>query len=106
MQARSREFRSKIPPGVKLIIGLTPGPASTVSADAAELRTGLLREWNRWINADVLLTNLPAALPDGFFSRTSHLNQQGQRVFTSLLEKELASVLGNAVNQAAENPVR
>lgn len=104
MQARSRAFRATIPPGAKLIIGLTPWPASLVSTGAARRRAGLLREWNRFISADVLLTNLPPALPDAFFSPTSHLNRRGQRVFTELLGEQLAAVLQGPAVDAAKHP--
>ena len=52
-----------------------------------------LRQWNEWIEADALLTNLPPTLPGVFFSPGAHLNQAGQRVFTQALAREIAPLL-------------
>jgi hypothetical protein len=93
IKAESRIFRGQVPVGTKLFIGLTPGPTSFVSAQEARERPELLREWNRFIRADVMLTNLPSTLPDWCFSESKHLNQIGQKRFTALLAKELAPLL-------------
>jgi hypothetical protein len=39
--------------------------------------------------ADVLLTNLPARLPNGYFGSPFHLNPDGARHFTEELAREL-----------------
>ena len=93
---RSRAFRAEVPAGVKLFIGFTPGPASRMPPGASEERIDLLREWNQAIGADALLTNLPASLPDAFYSKTAHLNATGQREFTMILAEELAAALDQA----------
>jgi hypothetical protein len=89
LERESRAFRQALPEGTVVCVGLTPGPASTVAAGAAAERDALLLEWNQWLRADVLLTNLPVTLPDALFSPTAHLNDAGQRVFTAELAKAL-----------------
>ena len=74
-------------------MGLTPGMAGTSGPNEHSRREALLRQWNTWLDADVILTNLPATLPDVFFSPGAHLNQAGQMVYTRLLAKELAPLL-------------
>ncbi len=93
MDADSRAFRAKMPPGAKLYIGLTPGMAGAASASERALRLGLLQQWNAAVRADAVLTNLPPVLPDVFFSSGGHLNATGQRIFTRMLARELAPLL-------------
>ena len=92
-EAETRAFRAQIPAGVKLCVGLTPGAAGASAPGEVPRRRALLEEWNRWMNADVLLTNLPPALPDVFFSGGGHMNAAGQKRFTHLLARELAPLL-------------
>ncbi len=91
LETECRNFKAGMPSGARLFLGLTPGPEST--AVAGPWRQELLRQWNTWIDADGLLTNLPPALPDVFFSGGGHLNEQGQRRFTSALARELSPCL-------------
>jgi hypothetical protein len=93
-EKKSRAFRANMPPGTKLFIGLMPAMADTSSPEARRRRDALLRQWNIWIEADALLTNLPPTLPSVFFSPGAHLNQPGQKVFTRLLAREMAPLLG------------
>ena len=93
-EEKSRAFRTNLPPGAKLFIGLTPAMANTTSPAARRQRDDLLRQWNVWIGADAILTNLPPTLPSVFFSPGAHLNQAGQEVFTRLLACEIAPLLG------------
>ncbi len=93
-EEKSRAFRVNIPPGARLFIGLTPGMAETTPPGEQRRRDALLRQWNTWMGADVLLTNLPPTLPSVFFSPGGHLNEAGQNVFTRLLARELAPLLG------------
>lgn len=90
----SRTFRANMPPGARLFIGLTPAMANTASPGARQQRDDLLRQWNTCIGADAILTNLPPTLPSVFFSPGAHLNQAGQEVFTRLLAREIAPLLG------------
>jgi len=88
LEPESRAFKAKIPAGTRLFIGLTPGPAGT--AATGHWREDLLQAWNQWLAADVLLTNLPATYPDVYFSAGGHLNEPGQRRFTTALARELS----------------
>jgi hypothetical protein len=92
-EAESRAFRAKVPRGAKLCIGLTPSVSNVNSEELRRQRDDLLHRWDRWIQADALLTNLPPALPTLFFSRTAHLNELGQKRFTDSLSRELAPLL-------------
>lgn len=91
----SRAFRAAIPAGAKLFIGLTPTPSGSVAKREQLARVELLEMWNGFIQADGVLTNLPAILPDRFFSRTGHLNREGQQHYTKRLGNELAALLRN-----------
>jgi hypothetical protein len=89
-ETESRAFRAKVPPGAKLFLGLTPGVTGFSAPASREDRDELLRQWNRWMQADGLLTNLPPTLPKVCFSTTAHLNPIGQKRFTAALARELA----------------
>lgn len=93
MEAESRLFRSRMPAGAKLLIGLTPRPRGLSSPSSRAERDELLRQWNQWVQADILLTNLPPTLPDVFFAGGGHLNPVGQKRFTAELARELREVL-------------
>ncbi|MBU6402157.1 MAG: hypothetical protein KGS61_17700, partial [Verrucomicrobia bacterium] len=83
----SRRFRRQVPANLTLAVGLTPVPETLVPLDYRAQRDALLRQWNRWLGAQVLLTNLPATLPDRLFATGAHLNRRGQRWFTAALAK-------------------
>jgi hypothetical protein len=63
LEAESRAFRSRVPSSAKFFAGLTPIAESYCSPDERERRLDMLGRWNRWIQADALLTNLPPSLP-------------------------------------------
>jgi hypothetical protein len=88
-EAGTRRLRSLIPRPVRLVAGLMPVPESLRAAGAVQKRDALLDNWNRWLEADHLLKQLPAVLPDGLFASGAHLNPEGQRRFTRLLATEL-----------------
>jgi hypothetical protein len=92
IEAHSRAFRAKMPPGIKLFIGLTPVavPMAVAPPAARRQQADLLQRWNASIQADVLLTNLPPTLPYGYFTPGNHLNLMGQKFFTAKLAQELA----------------
>lgn len=89
VERTSREFRSAVPNGVKLIIGMTPVPAGFARPDYAARRGEMLRQWGQWLQADILLSELPATLPDANFASTTHLAEAGQEQFTALLAAAL-----------------
>lgn len=90
LEEQSAAFRSQVPPGVRLAVGIMPSPVSFVPAQHEETSRFLLKQWATWLGADVILTNLPAVLPDSYFASSSHLNVQGKRLFTQKLGEELA----------------
>jgi hypothetical protein len=75
------------------MIGLTPRLLSAASPNERAERDALLREWARVLRADAILTNLPPALPDIFFSAGDHLNPAGQAAFTRSLKTALEPLL-------------
>jgi hypothetical protein len=93
LEAESHSFRAKVPSGAKLLIGLTPVAQSYCSPEQERNRAALLSQWDQWIKADIVLTNLPSTLPDVLFADEGHLNASGQKRFTSLLARVLAPVL-------------
>lgn len=92
-ERESRHFRARLPPKVQLVAGLMPVPETHVAREYRTKHTDLLRQWNQWLQADHLLTNLPATLPDGLFASGAHLNERGQRRFTDMLAIELGNVI-------------
>lgn len=89
LEAPSRNLRAALPPGVKLLVGITPTPTSHAGPRHAAMRDTMLRQWSEWLGADVALTNLPATLPDEQFARTTHLNAAGAEAFTRRLAEAL-----------------
>jgi hypothetical protein len=88
LERTSRQFRQTLPPGIKLVVGLTPVPQSFAPALYAQTRLALLRGWNDWLQADRILEELPATLPDDLFASTTHLNATGVAAFTSELARQ------------------
>lgn len=108
-EAETRVFRARVPSGAKLFIGLTPIAKITSNPGDRDRRDELLRAWNRTMNADGVLTNLPVTLPDVYFSKTGHLNEFGQRKYTACLRQALATALKSSPGigpetGAIENP--
>ena len=93
LEPETRSLRSRLPGGAKLFIGLTPGPQAPGLPANGSAGLALLRQWDRWLGADALLTNLPPSLPEVCFSPSGHLNQSGQARFTAALARELAPLL-------------
>ena len=93
LEPETRSLRADVPPGTRLLVGLTPGPQVPGGISYSRAYSTLLGEWERWLKADVLLTNLPPALPEAYFSPSGHLNQAGQARFTAELARQLASLL-------------
>ncbi|MBI4327791.1 MAG: hypothetical protein HY674_21370 [Chloroflexi bacterium] len=105
-EPESRRFRARLTPQIKLAAGLMPVPETHVGRDYRPKRTELLRQWNQWLRADHLLTNLPATLPDGLFASGAHLNERGQQRFTDLLAIELATVIRTNDRRAKQDALR
>jgi hypothetical protein len=90
LEAASKEFKAEMPAGVKLSVGITPTPESFVPPGFDQKHKEMLRDWNVWLQADVILSELPATLPDRLFAGTAHLSAEGQRLYTDLLARVLA----------------
>ena len=85
----SRAFRDAIPPTVRLIVGITPIPATYAPRDYAPIRKQILTQWQQWLAPATILANLPATLPDHFFTKTTHLSEEGAREYTTHLADAL-----------------
>lgn len=88
-----RSFREKMAPGAKLAIGLTPAVLGTIPPDSRDHHLARLEQWNSYIHADLVLSNLPVTLPTPCFAPGGHLNALGQKIFTSAVAKEISPVL-------------
>ena len=89
LEPGSRAFRQEVPPNVKLLVGITPVPSGFAGQDYPALRDEMLAQWSQWLQADALLSGLPATLPDEAFAKTTHLTETGARRYTELLAAEL-----------------
>jgi hypothetical protein len=85
----SRAFRSKVPRTGRILVGLTPIPASLALRDHEATIDEMLATWSRWLEADGTLNRLPATLPDDCFATRAHLNARGVAEFTRLLADEI-----------------
>lgn len=92
IERASRAFRSSVPPGFRLIVGITPVPERFAGPRYPALHRTMLEQWSAWLKADVALTNLPPTLPDESFIRTTHLKEQVIPRYTDLLAEELRPV--------------
>ena len=92
LEADSVTFSSALPPGVQLLVGITPVPKSFALPNYAQRQRQMLAEWARWLKADAALVELPATMADENFASTTHLNEAGARIYTELLARALKSV--------------
>jgi hypothetical protein len=88
LKAPSEAFRAALPAGVRLVVGITPAPASFVLPSHAAICERMLAEWAGWLRADATLA-LPSSLPDELFASATHLNHRGVETFTALLAEAL-----------------
>lgn len=96
LQQGSQAFKAAIPPGVKLLVGITPVPAGFAGPGHAERHRQMLRQWREWLQADAALEDLPSTLPDHLFSKTTHLNEASAAAYTALLGDSLRPLLQDA----------
>lgn len=85
----SRSFRASIPPGVRVVVGITPIPDGYAPRDYARTHAEILAQWRQWLEPATMLTNLPATFPDHLFMRVTHLSEEGARQYTSRLAEIL-----------------
>jgi hypothetical protein len=85
----TKRLRARLPGDVLLNVVIMPIPTSSQVPEFAADRSQLVAEWTPLLQPCVVLTNLPAVLPDTFFSSHTHLNEKGQQAFTRWLGREL-----------------
>jgi hypothetical protein len=93
LERASKNFRAAVPPGVKLLVGITPAPERFAGPRYSQLHADLLRQWSQWLQADAALTSLPPALPDDSFVRTTHLKESVVPRYTEQLADALKPYL-------------
>jgi hypothetical protein len=93
LEAASRAFRLAMPRGAKLLVGITPIPQGFAASDFPAVHQRMLADWGSWLEADSMLTNLPAVMRDGLFASTTHLNEFGAALYSELIARELAKYL-------------
>ena len=93
LEKATREFKSAVPPGVKLFVGLTPVPGRFAGPGFPQQQPELLRQWGQWLGADALLDDLPATLPDENFARTTHLKPPAVTSYTESVSASIRSRL-------------
>jgi hypothetical protein len=86
-------MRTVLGQNATLYLGLAPMPETVVESGYRALRDRMLVEIGNTMGADILLTNLPATMPNGFCATEAHLNQRGAEVFTRLLADTIAQHL-------------
>ena len=86
-QSGCQAFKAAVPSGVKLVVGITPVPQSFAPPDYAPHWSRILAQWGQWMQADMLLTELPPTLPDAWFASTTHLNGTGASHYTTILAR-------------------
>jgi len=89
LERASKSFRTAVPPGVKLLVAITPAPERFAGPRYPQLHADLLRQWSQWLQADAALTSLPPALPDDSFVRTTHLRESVIPSYTEQLAAAL-----------------
>jgi len=88
-QKEAQQFRKICPPNTRIVVGLTPIPASMAQPDNNSVYREMINDLGRWLSTDLLLTELPTSMPDSQFATLTHLNAHGRQVFTTLLAAEL-----------------
>jgi hypothetical protein len=83
LEGGSRAFKVAVPPGAKLLVGITPVPVSFAGRGHAREHAQMLAQWSQWLQAEAV--QLPATLPDELFAKTTHLNPTGAATYTRLL---------------------
>jgi hypothetical protein len=85
LEKLSRDFRAAVPPGAKLLVGITPVPARFAGTNYPALREQMLRDWSAWLKADAALWELPATLPDEQITGATHLKPAAVPAYTESL---------------------
>lgn len=89
LQQAASAFRSTVPDGVTLVVGITPSPEGFALRNHAQKHREMLHNFAQWLEAEVTLTNLPATMAPEHFASTTHLNAEGRLIYSKLLAAEL-----------------
>lgn len=92
LERTSQTFRSAVPNGARLAVGITPAPENFVKSDFSQRHAEMLNQWSAWVRADAVLADLPQTMPADLFASTTHLNEAGQSVFTAKLASLIAAL--------------
>lgn len=93
IEEESRLFRAGLPSGIRLVVGVTPTPASFTLPGHADRCLAMLREWAGWLQAEDRLEDLPLSLPDAEFASVAHLNADARIAYTAIMGRQLADLL-------------
>ncbi len=93
LEKTSRAFRTAVPAGTTLLVGISPVPEKLASPRHAELHAAHLRQWSQWLAPALPLTSLPPTLPDSSFTRATHLREAAIPDYTSSLASGIAPLL-------------
>lgn len=93
LEEASKQFAENLPDRVKLVVGITPIPLSFARNEHADTHRKMLSTWGEWLEADVLLEDLPPVMNDDLFATVTHLNEQGQSEYTRMLAQHMAKKL-------------
>jgi hypothetical protein len=94
LETQCQALRAAVPPGAKLILGLTPIPESFAPPDYPTRWQAILDACAEPLKPNLLLTNLPPTMPDRDFASTTHLNARGSSEYTDILANYLKVILG------------
>lgn len=89
LERASARFRSAVPDGTPLWVGITPVAESLANRGFPAQRDEMLRQWGAWLRADALLLELPARWPDNRFARSTHLREETIHEYTDLVARAL-----------------
>ena len=91
-EGTSRAFRGRLPEGIQILVGITPIPESFAPTNHTARQREMLGTWAGWLEAEGILTNLPAIMSDGLFASITHLNEEGIEAYTRQLAEALERV--------------
>ncbi|MBM3880220.1 MAG: hypothetical protein FJ387_10960 [Verrucomicrobia bacterium] len=106
LETESRIFRQRLPPHTRLAVGLTPAPESFVLPDHSATCRQILAQWGAWLEADALLTQLPATRPAAEFASVTHLRATGAQRFSADLASLLRPLLSSVTQPSAPDNTR
>ena len=92
LESAAAAFRSRLPPDLRVRVGVMPVPASLAGPDYANRHARSVEILCGWLGPNAVpLSGLPGVLPDTEFASATHLNEAGRRAFTGRLAEVLRS---------------